>query len=819
MTPGTGGAGRRAALCTAALAVSLLLCAGSAVPGLSRPAPTARAAAPAVALAVDPAAGCAAGASVPASAGAAPLAFTDPAPSPGTGAAAALGRARPDPPGAHPTPASPARAVDRDGAARAPVVRPVVDGTARPTPATGTGGPAAVDGLDVATAATYVLDAAARRVRVDVDITAVNRLSDTAGLRYYYPAVNLAIQPEAASITAQQAGARDRATTEPRSGYRLLAIEFHTRLYAGQTAHVHLAYVLPAGAPRSTSGVRVGAAYSTFVAWAFGDRGTVEVDVPGSYEVGTSGDPMTVSSGGTGGHVLTSAVSDPGAWYAWIDARNDAALSSQVLDLPGGEQVVVRAWPEDAAWRRRVAQTLTAAIPVLVKKIGLPWPVSGRLTVLEVSAAQLEGYAGFYSASAHEITVSEDLDPFTIVHEASHAWFNESLFTNRWITEGLANEYAYRTLQAMGASVGGPGDVRTSAPTAFALDTWGPPAAIKTRTQDAREQWAYDASWTVVREVVAEVGESGMSTVFAAAAAGTTAYPGGGPPERAELPSDWRRLADLAEQLGGGTGIAEIIAPWALTPVERTELGPRAAALAAYRGLVAAGGAWAAPLVVRMDLDGWDFGAAEDAIAAASTVLRERDAVAATAAAERLSVPAGHEASYEAATTVSALVRAGDDEAKAGDALDAVAAADRAADAPRDGLVSLGLLGSDPAASLAAARAAWEAGDLAAAQQGASTVAGQLAVAADAGRLRLVAIGAAVLALVLLVAVARAARRRARPAPHAGDPPGPGSAAGDGPDPSARGRAAPDPSPILPASATTGNPRGPRPGIEDEGAE
>ncbi len=689
--------------------------------------------------------------------------------------------------------------------------RSVVDAAPLPSGPVTAGGPAAVDGLDVATATTYVLDTAARRVSVSVDVTATNRLSDTLRLRYYYPEVNLAIQPEAASIVASQDGVRDPTTTEPRTGYRLLSVEFSSRLYAGETAHVQLSYVLPAGAPRSASSVRVGAAYSTFVAWAFGDRGTVEVDVPPPFDVTTSGGTLAQSDRSDGTRVLAAFVPAPGTWYAWIDARDDAALTSQTLHLPGNEQVVVRAWPDDAVWRQRVARELTRGIPVLLKEIGLPWPVEGPLTVIEVSGTLLEGYAGFYSAGTHEITISENLDPLTIVHEASHAWFNASLFTERWITEGLANEYASRTLRATGSSPASPGDARTSAPVAFSLDTWGPPAPIKTSTQDAREQWAYDASWTVVREVVDEVGEPGMAKVFAAAAAGTTAYVGGGPPEKSSIPNDWRRFVDLAEEVGGGAGIAQMIAPWALTPSERSELAPRAAARAAYHSLVAADADWAAPVVVRMDLDGWDFAGADAAISTATALLRDRDAIRTEAAAENLSVPASLEAAYEDAASVSALSEAARDEAAVRMALAAVAAADRAVEAPRDGLVELGLVGSDPASGLAAARSAWQSGDAATAQREAAAASRAISVAADAGRLRLGGFAGGLVALSLLAVALSAARRRARQA-------GRQAASTGGPLP---GSAVPSPSPILAASATGGAiatgeaPPEPQPGGQD----
>jgi hypothetical protein len=625
---------------------------------------------------------------------------------------------------------------------------------------------AAVDGLDVTAATTYTVDPAARKVRVSIDIVGVNRLPVTPGARYYYPGINLAVQPEAAQASADEQGVRDRVTSAARDGYRLLMVQFATRLYSGGTVHLHLAYVLPAGAPRSTSSVRVGLAYTTFMAWAFGDHGTVTVNVPAAFSVDAAGEAMNQASGQAGEHVLTASAASPGSWYAWIDARNDAALTSQTLKLPAGEQVVVRAWPEDPVWQRRVSQALTSGIPALVQRIGLPWPVNGQLTVEEVAGALLEGYAGFYSPDSHQITISENLDPLTIVHEASHAWFGASLFTDRWITEGLADEYAFRTLKGLGVSVDGPPAVRTSAAAAFPLDAWGPPAAISSKAQDAKEQWGYDASWTVVREVVSEVGEPGMRRVFAAAAAGTTAYPGAGTPEKSALPADWRRFVDLAEEVGGGKGIAEMIAPWALTPADRALLAPRAAARSAYHTLEAQDGDWAAPAVVRMSLDGWDFATASDAIGQAEAAVHSRDAIRTQAAALGLTVPASLRDAYQSASTAGMLAKAANNETALLDALGAVDAADAASAAPRDWIVELGLLGQDPSAALATARSAWEAGDAVSAAQSAASVRDELAGAAVAGQQRVLGIGVGLLVMVLsaiaigLVVRRRAARRR-----------------------------------------------------------
>ena len=56
-------------------------------------------------------------------------------------------------------------------------------------------------------------------------------------------------------------------------------------------------------------------------------------------------------------------------------------------------------------------------------------------------------------------------------------------------------------------------------------------------------------------------------------------------------------------------------------------------------------------MIVRMELDAWQFPAATDAMTRASSVIAERDDVAATAAAAGLQAPARLESAYEDAAT------------------------------------------------------------------------------------------------------------------------------------------------------------------------
>ncbi len=136
-------------------------------------------------------------------------------------------------------------------------------------------------------------------------------------------------------------------------------------------------FELPGGKPRSASDVRVGAAFATFLAWSFGDSGTVRIEIPRPFEVSASGAEMAraVTDDAT---VLTATAADALSWYAWVNARNDAALTRERLDIDGGEEIVVRGWPEDERWRTRVGGVLARGVPELVELIGLPWP-SGQV--------------------------------------------------------------------------------------------------------------------------------------------------------------------------------------------------------------------------------------------------------------------------------------------------------------------------------------------------------------------------------------------------------------------------------------------------------
>ena len=91
----------------------------------------------------------------------------------------------------------------------------------------------------------------------------------------------------------------------------------------------------------------MGSAFATFVAWAFGDRGSVRVEVPSDFRVDMSGETMQRTPGPDGYQAYTATTTAPVDWYTWVNATNDAALTHDTLSLADGEEVIVHAWPED----------------------------------------------------------------------------------------------------------------------------------------------------------------------------------------------------------------------------------------------------------------------------------------------------------------------------------------------------------------------------------------------------------------------------------------------------------------------------------------
>jgi LPXTG-motif cell wall-anchored protein len=620
--------------------------------------------------------------------------------------------------------------------------------------------------LRLAADTVYTLDPDAGKVHVSIAVRATNLKPSTATILYYYREVIFALQPEAKAIRATDGSASLGVSTRKRTGYIEATVRLRSNLYYQKTASFTIRYDLVGGAPRSSNPIRVGKAFASFGVWAWGDdgRGTVEVRTPAGFGSTIDGDEMQIVNS-TEGQTLMAKPATPETFFAIIDSENRRAYGNTRVSLAGGVEIIVLAWPEDDEWDETVSSTLKTGLPKLQELVGLDWPVTHDLSVRERFTPSLEGYAGVFFTDDQRIDVSEDLDPVTIMHEASHAWLNDSLFVERWIYEGLAEEYAWRTQAAVG---GEDGDIperpdRTD-PGFVRLGTWTFPEVIRDQETDDHERYGYDASFWVMHELVQAAGVEQMREAFRAADGDLTAYPGAGTPETVRAIDGWKRLLDLTESLDkpDDPRIAQALEDFVLGSSEQRDLDTRTGARAAYRDLLKTGDGWLPAWYVREPMGDWKFADAEARMEEATAVLGLRDEVDAAATAQGLTPDGALKTAYEGATDGY------DDASRLAEAqlaaIAAIADAKVKTDVTPDFVTQLGLDGQDPKAGYETARAAFEGGRLDDAVSAAAAAVTLITTAPATGQQRLVtsiAIGVGVVVL-LLIALALLVRRRRR---------------------------------------------------------
>lgn len=620
---------------------------------------------------------------------------------------------------------------------------------------------AATGRLLTTAAATYTLDPAAATVHVSVEVTYRNDKPSDASYFYYWRDMSWSVHPEGTNIRARDATGNLSVTPRAEDGYIDAQFRLRRNLLYGQSTGVTISWDLHGGEPRSDSTIRAGEAFAAFDLWAWGDAGTSSVSArfPAGFEVDAFGSDVEIADTTDGVVASATGIADPTEFWASLTAIREDAYASRELTLPGDISLRVRAWPEDTVWQTKVTTTLRLGLPELQWLIGLPWPVDKRLEVTEVYAPLLEGYAGIFYAAEQRIEISEELDDLTIVHEGAHAWFNDDLFAERWVTEGLADTYAAVAL--VGVSGNGNIPELPSAGDAGRVDllAWTFPGRVSDETE-ARELYGYNASWYVIDKLYREVGRERMQAIFRAAHDNTIAYLGAGAPETVARLDTWRRLLDLLEEVGGSAKADRLFRQWVLTPAAERELEPRAEARAAYAELVEAGGAWLPPIYVRSQMSQWSFPGAVERIDEAVAILVLRDEVTAAAAALDLEPADAFEAAYETADDDLAAAEAAGEAQLASLAL--LAEARAAVEAEPGFVASIGLLDATPDATYGEAAAAFEAGDLDAAGTLAAAALALIATAPRVGGERLLAVGLAIGATVLLVVTLILWQRRSR---------------------------------------------------------
>ena len=575
---------------------------------------------------------------------------------------------------------------------------------------------AAADGLRVESITTYTIDATAGLVHVAAVMEFTNTVPDRRDgdtvRRAFFTGFSVPVPVGAVGGVAVddtgQALTLNAEIVDGNSDFFIYDVVFAGRLFYGKTTRVTVTYDITGLPPRSTNPSRVNSAYAAFNAFGTGDAGkvTVRVVAPEGFTVDTFGNDAQVTREGDNTVYTASNIADPDTFNIFVSARNDAALTDQRVTNRAGNQFDVRAWPGDTDWQAFVTEQINDGVPVLADLIGRPWPITDAIEVRQAYTPYLYGYAGWFSTANKEIEIGEDLDQGVALHELSHAWFSETWFVDRWLSEGYAQTYASLATVALGGTAARPEPVDATDAGAVRLNEWGNPRLVD--GADAVEGFGYNASWSVVSQITDEIGVDKTRLVFSAIDHATIPYAGDGPAEPTGAVTDWKRYLDLVDEVGGSTKADALIEQFVASHSDLDTLTTRTTTRAGYHALEAAGGQWAPPLAVRRAMASWSFGAAEDLIRTADGILDKRDELAAASAELGVTPPARLESAYENdsddLSKPAALVA---DQLDATNKLNGAAAAEAANDGVFGGV---GLIGTELADDLAKAKSALAAG-------------------------------------------------------------------------------------------------------------
>jgi hypothetical protein len=617
---------------------------------------------------------------------------------------------------------------------------------------------AALPDLTLVTDARYDVVPEEARVQVTLQIVATNRLKDTATRRYYFDRAFLAVLPGTTGFRVTgSAGTPTVKVSERKADYTILQVNFGQRIYSGKSAQLQLRFDLPdpGGAPDRE--IRVGTSLVSFPVWAFATSSTpgstVTVVFPPGFnvdvEAGDLGEPTTDDEGRT--LFRTGVLEAPLDFFAFVVADRTAGYTETSIAPAVGDRtapLLLRAWPDDPDWAGRVGGLFERGLPALHDLIGLPWPRDDTLVVQQTAARSTGGYAGLFDPAEGKVEVAYYADSYVVLHEAAHGWFNGALLSDRWANEAFASWYALRAAEVLGepASVDELTDELRAA--AIPLNAWAAVGKEETPT----EAYGYAASVELARLIVDRAGDDGIRRVWQAAAEAEGAYqpPTGGPVERAGGPPDWRGLLDLLEEHTPAT-YDDLWRAWVVRDGEASLLDERQAAREAYRQVLELAGDWRLPAFVRASLRAWNFDQAVGLLADADGVLRQRDALTGAARAAGLTLSPALRTTFEGSSGFEAAAARAEAELAT---VEAVVAARESRIGEPGPVEALGLLGTEPDATLAEAGAAFAEGDLVAAVTAAATARDIWLTAGDVGMKRLLTIVGltAVTLLVLLLA-------------------------------------------------------------------
>ncbi len=622
-----------------------------------------------------------------------------------------------------------------------------------------------IDDVDTSVVHTYVVEPDQERVVVSTKMAVTadkpNRSTGRGVTQFYFTGWYVTIPGEAIELTVTDNG-RDLVYERIEAGdFSELDITFRRNIFYRETANIEIRYVLPSDGPRNDAVVQVNPAYAGFGVY----------DGTGAEEVGFTIEfpPGFGENEGFGLESLERRVEDDGrvifenlevplyeTVFGFVAAANTDSLRSESFEVDD-KDFELRAWPGDTKWSSFVRDQITEGTPLLTDMTGLEWPVDDVLEITESYSPYLNGYGGWYDPEDTSIEIGDELDGHLIFHELGHVWFNDGLFTDRWITEGLADEFADTLMEDLDGERRDPPKASNLDDNAIALSQWtGAVSSFET------EEWAYEASWKVMNEIAEQVGIEGLGSVIGAADEGRSAYPGETDfTTGARRTHDWRYFLDLLEMdmSPSNDDLSELFADWVVSDSISYQLDDRLEARTTYAELVNDGGEWAPPAGVRAALSEWKFSASEPLLASAAAQIDLRDQVVGAAAEVDVEFPDGYESDYEQAETIEDLEKVGQDLAKLKASAQQLVAAHDLSKADPAFFTKVGLIGEDLDAEFIKIGAAFEANELEEVAQGADQLEETLTDAESTGKLR-VGIAAAILAILMLLVFGLLYRRQ-----------------------------------------------------------
>ncbi len=459
------------------------------------------------------------------------------------------------------------------------------------------------------TTARYVVDPAAGRISVTVQVDFSNTTPDPAGRLSAFDRIELPVQQGASGASAADDKGALAIALAVRDGVTVASVTPRTRVRFGQEARFTLSFELN---DRAAPDLHIRPEVVEFAAWGFGTASEVTIDLPPNLEVRSYGDTLTADAGPERIRLSSGPVADPTRWLVRVTAIGQTTfttLTRRVTLASATVELQVRAWSTDRAWGDRVAATVSQALLLLEAEAGLPYPRVGPLVVVESVAAgeATEGSA----TSTSELQVAFSASDFTVIHQLAHVWASPQAAAERWLREGLASHLAERVAVALAIDPPYAPATRTTelAADAFPLEQWGAAS-----DGVAAEAYGYAASWALIDQVAAVLGEARLRLALARGAAGLSAYdpaaPSGaaaGPPPP---PIDSRRMLDQLTEVSG-IDLGDLFGAQVFGPEAAPELHLRAVARLAYGSLLEDAGDWGAPDPIRAAMTVWRF---DDAI-------------------------------------------------------------------------------------------------------------------------------------------------------------------------------------------------------------